>query len=291
MILENVGWGTHGKGDAAGRNAFAYICWPNETWLKDTIMQCVKQRDDSFIQFYRYPGQGADTISRDHVGAIILALYINQDWDELKWILDNLPWRLSRKYQQTIDFWLWQKSLKHKSWWIAQIFFLTVIFQLVLIIPWNWLLRRILGFKIIKPEDVNKPFKPIQKFRWINSCIYPHYALFLLAWQVKSLPGSILKWICNQLIRVEARNPIIKRIAGKKLSLEDYENYVPIAGFQWAGTLDRGVFHGLPRKLKEDETKQNDITKGMLDYFWFNIDKIDPKLMPLLKQSKPIIQY
>ena len=72
MLLERD-W-SDGKGDSVGRNAFAYICWPNETWLKDTILQCVKMGDDGFVQFYRYPGKGGDTMSRDHVGAILLAL-------------------------------------------------------------------------------------------------------------------------------------------------------------------------------------------------------------------------
>lgn len=291
MLLENLGWGDGGKGDAIGRNAFAYICWPNQTWLKTTILRCVRQSDNSFIQTYRYPEMGADTMSRDHVGAIIIALYVNGDYLELNWILDNLPWRLSRKYSQTIDFWLWQKSLKYNSWWISQVFLITVIIQLIFIIPWNFIVRTILGVKKVKLEDL--PFEYLWRDSWkskVHKLIYPHYALFLLAWQVKIMPNSWLKTFVNWLGRIESGNVVIDWIFGKRRTQKDYDSYKPTSSFVWARRLDTADDVEL-RPLTNEESKFNDLNRGMLDYLWFEIDKINPKLIQWLKKSKSIIQY
>lgn len=290
MILENTSWG-FGEGDAVGRNAFAYICWPNESWLKSSIMQCVKQRDDTYIQFYRYPEYGADTMSRDHVGAIMLALYINQDWDELNWILDNLPWRLSRKYRQTIDFWLWHRTLRYNSRWLGQLFLVTVLVQLVFIVPWNFLWRLILGIKKVRLEEL-----PVEYNWWgswkrkANKLIYPHFALFLLAWQVKTIRSSCLKSLVNWLGRIESGNVVIDWLFGKKRTLKDYQSYLPTSSFIWARRVDTADDVEL-RPLTEDEARFNDLNKGMLDYLYFEIDKIHPGLFSLIKENNPIIQY
>jgi hypothetical protein len=44
MILERLGYGEDGIGDSVGRNAFAYICWPDAAFLKESILQCIQAR-------------------------------------------------------------------------------------------------------------------------------------------------------------------------------------------------------------------------------------------------------
>lgn len=297
MLLEN----THGKGmgDASGRVAFAYIFFPQERWLKSSILSCIKERDDTFLQFYRYPGLGADTISRDHVTAIILAFYINRDRDELRWVLDNLPFRLSRRYWQTPDMWVWHRALRYEKWRypIAVVFYLMTLFQLILIVPWNFLMRLVLNARRIEPVDTDKPFKPINSKigRLLIKTIYPQYALFNLAWMVKVLPESMWKSACNFLIRLDARNPMLKVVAGGKMPPDMRSQYVPLGGFQWAGTIDRTHWYGLPRKLTPEESKYNDIMRGMIDYFDLGVDKIMEQsgdaIVEAIKQGKPILNY
>lgn len=296
MLLERLGYGDDGKGDSVGRNAFAYICWPNAPFLKESILRCIKMGDDGYLQFYRYPGKMADTMSRDHVGAIILAFYINRDEEELKWILDNLPWRISRKYSQTIDFWLWQKSIKWKSFWSAQLFYLINILFFLIVIPWNFLIRKIIGIKKIDLDNDPKFIKFQEKtWKWyLWKTIYPHFALFLLAWQIKILPGSRLKWILQKLLLLESVNVVIDAVLGKKISKEEWTEFKPTTSFIWSRRMEN-VDDIMLRRMTEEESVANDLNRGMLDYLYFQIDKImlefDDEIVEKIKNGEEIIQY
>lgn len=281
MILENISWDS--KGDSVGRNAFAYICYPNHAFLKYSIMQCVKQRDDTFVQFYRYPNEGADTISRDHVGAIILALYINRDNEELDWVLENLPWRLSRKYTQTIDFWLWHKSLKSRVY--GNLFLLLTMLMFIFVVPSNFLIRKIAGIKKLKYTDFpnNNPIKSK-----ILKLIYPQFALFLLAWQIKTVKDSWLKWLVQKLLLLDSGNVVIDAILGKKITKEKYDEFIQLTSFVWSRRMDTSDdVYITPMKMD-----CNDLNVAMLDYLYFGIDEImlkyDDKIINLIKQTKPI---
>lgn len=292
MILESLGWGDGGKGDSVGRNAFAYICYPNEGWLKDTILQCIKMGDDGYLQFYRYPNFGANTMSRDHVGAIILAFYINRDKEELKWVLDNIPWKLSRRHSQTIDFWIWHRALKYEKyrWWFSQILYLITILQFVLIIPWNFLIRNFLGIKKINLEKDPKFITFVGWKKWIHKAIYPHYALFLLSWQIKVLSNSWLKKIVQLLLQIESGNEVINAVLGKKMAWKRWD-YGP---FIWARRMDN-VNDVIPIKLIPEQSKYNNLNQAMVDYLYYGIDVImleyDDKIIRAIKDKAQIIQY
>lgn len=292
-------WEIDNSQDGIGRNAFAYICWPHLAFLKDTLLSCIKERDDTFLQFYRYPGKGADTMSRDHVGAIILAFYINRDEEELKWILDNLPWRLSRKYTQTIDFWLWQKSLKHKKFrfWISQLFFILNILMFFVILPLNWLIRKILRVKQYEIKDLNFPTnsKKFKKWeRWLSKLIYPHFALFLLVWQIKILPNCFLKTLLQKMLLIESKNFVLDHLLGKEMSEEDYNSFQPTTGFIWGASMDN-LIETYMAPANDTEMKFNDLNQGMLDYLWFNTDKIiensKNETFSRIKNGEQIIHY
>lgn len=299
MILEdrNAPWT---KGDSVGRNAFAYIFWPNQSFLKDTLMSCIKTRDDGYVQFYRYPNEGAKDMSRDHVSAIILALYINRDRTELEYVLNNLPLQLSRRYWQTPDFWLWQKALKAELggnrvqyWILKQLFFLLNTFLFCIIVPWNWFIKSVL---FVKKYDLTN----LENFKgwtgvkaWMyQKLLYPQFALYNMAWMVRTLRGQ--NSVLSSILKVEAGNFVIKAILGKKISKEEYGSYIPINGFQWAHIIETGR-DIVPRLLTKEETAYNDIMQGNLDYLYFGMDKImleyDDVLVEKIKNNEPIIFY
>jgi hypothetical protein len=302
MILERTDWNgdDDGKGDSVGRNAFAYICWPDQTYLKNSILDCIRVRDDSYLQFYRYPGFGADTISRDHIGAIIVAFYVNRDWKELDWILDNLPWRLSRKYTQTLDFWLWQTALKYRRNWKRYLFeylFLFLVMSMFLfVIPWNFLVRLVLGIKRVNLYD-NPKFVKFEEKSWkwyLNRTLYPHYALFLLAWQIKILSKSWFKKIVQFLLRFESRNIVIDAILGKEISNAKWKHFRPVTSFIWSRRIDN-VDDVVMRPMMDTESKFNDLNRGLLDYLYYRIDRImlefDDTIVESIKSGNKIIQY
>lgn len=296
MILERLGYGEDGIHDAVGRNAFEYICRPNEPFLKSTIMQCVKQRDDSYVQFYRYPDRGADTMSRDHAGAIILALYINRDQDELSWILNNLPWRLSRKHSQTIDFWIWQRALKGKSFILSQVFFILTLIQFILIIPWNWLIRTILSVKKVDPHNNPKwvKFRP-KSWKWyLQKTLYPHYALFFLAWQLKVVRQSWFGWIVRWFVAIESGNIVIDALLKGSMPETDWKSYKPTTSFIWSRRMDSSDdVYIVP--MSEERARYNDLNRSMIDYLHFGIDKIMLKypdsIVRSIKNKEQIITY
>lgn len=294
------GNGYWGGGDSIGRNAFYYIFHPDQQWLKDTLMSCIKVRDDGYVQFYRYPNRGADTMSRDHVSAIILALYVNRDWDELGFILKNLPLQLSRRYWQTVDFWLWQKTLKatienkpKKRFVLRQSFLLLNLLMFVITVPHNALIRFLLQVKSVEVGSVRTKVQSKWK-NWIyQKLIYPQFALYNLAFMLKTLNAeqSILAWI----LRFDAKNPVLKRtLGGNQISKEFYESYTPATGFRYAGVYDNYTDHDV-FTLSPDLSEFNDLNKSNLDYFYFQIDEImqrfDPKIINQIKQHKPIIFY
>ncbi len=285
------------KGDSIGRNAFFYIFHPNVSWLKETLLSCVKLRDDGYIQFYRYPNEGAETMSRDHVSAIILALYLNRDYTELKWILDNLPLQLSRRYWQTLDFWLWQKTLKAeikgnniKRFVLRESFFLLNFLMFLIVVPWNFLLLKVILQD--RPLKIDEPLENVPKWkRWIyQKMVYPHFALYNLSWMIWSLKGqnSLLSW----LLRLDAFNPVIKAQLGKPLTKKDYESYQPLSCFHTSTRLSY-LHDQRVRRLTEEESKENDICKSNLDYFYYGYSEImqrfDAKIIEKIKSNQPII--
>jgi len=297
MILENESWDEYkGKGDSVGRNAFLYICQPQLSFLKETLMSCVKVQDNTLIQTYRYPNFGADTQSRDHLGAIILALYINQDWDELSLILDNLPWRISRKYRQTIDFWLWHRSINPKVHPImkkvySNLFILLNILLFLIIIPYNKIIRLILGIYQLKPiYQSTEPNKRLDK-NILAKTIYPGFAFFLLTWQLKTIPESWFKSGLKRLLSFELLNPVTEHLLkGSELNENEYKPMIP---FIWSGYLDNSSNRS--RTVFEDnELKGLDLNKIMLQYLNTPIldimlkRPINQRLITNIKTNKPI---
>lgn len=300
MILENESWDEYkGKGDSVGRNAFLYICQPQLSFLKETLMACVKVQDNTLVQTYRYPNFGADTQSRDHLGAIILALYINHDWEELSLILDNLPWRISRKYRQTIDFWLWHKSINPKVPTIIKkiysiLFLIINILLFLIIIPYNKLIRLILGIYQLQPiYQSTSPNKRLDK-NILARTIYPGFAFFLLTWQLKTIPENWLKKGLKRLLSFELTNPVTKHLLKGSNLNKELQEYKPMIPFLWSGYLDNSS----NRSRTVLETEQGlDLNKIMLQYLNTPIldimlkRPINQRLINNIKTNNPITNF
>ena len=304
MVLENGDIWT--RGDSLGRVAFFYIFHPNCSFLKETIFKCIKQRDDGYIQFYRYLDDGAESQSRDHVSAVILALWFNHDHDELKWILDNLPLQLSRRYWQTLDFWLWQKSLKAllegekvKYQIFRHLFLILNVLIFILTVPFNLIIKALTGVRSYDIGQISasgiEPEVKIKKWRrrLYQKLTYPTYALYNLAWMIKSLrlEDSILTSMLRLITKKD--NLVIKQLLTKAkiITEEEYLGYNPINTFQWAGEINNLSIDRHIRRLTPEEIKYNDLTKANLDYLYYDIDKLNPRLIQEIKLNNSPIFY
>lgn len=297
-------WEINNTQDGLGRNAFLYINYPNQKWLKESLLRCIKQRDDSFIQFYRYPEKGADHQSRDHVAAVILALYLNHDWKELEFILDNLPWRISRRYSQTIDFWLWQRTLrfeikqKHRiKNLLSYTWLFLILLQSVLVVPINFIIRKLLHIRVLNLEDF--PNDNVQQFKGslkkiLSKLIYPQFSLFTLTFQLKTIKkGSII----NKLIRMILYQDINKEnnlvlnylLTNNPITTTQYNKYKGLTSFIWSRRLDT-TDEVYINKMNQSQKQYNDINKSMLDYCYLQLDKIieNKHLIETIKNDKNI---
>ena len=293
-------WGDNGKGDSVGNVAFEYICYPNQKWLKDSIFQCIKQRDDTYIQFYRYPKFGADTMSRDHAAAIILALYINRDHDDLNFVLSNLPSRLSRRHIQTPDFWLWQKYLKaklngnsRKLYFCRDLYLGLNILMFSLVLPFNFLLRTFLGIKKLEVEDIyNKRITGWR--RMVGKLLYPDFAFFTLCWQVRVVEECFLKEILVKILEYGSFNIILQYIlTGRRISENEFNTFRTISSNFWSRRWDSYIDFGI-RYLDEEESRFNDINLSLLNYCYRQLDKIAlefPEVFDEIKRNGSPINY
>ncbi len=301
-------WEKNNTQDGLGRNAFLYINYPNQKWLKESLFKCIKQRDDSFIQFYRYPGKGADHQSRDHVAGVILALYLNKDWKELEFILDNLPWRISRRYTQTIDFWLWQRTLRFElkqkhgiKNLLSYTWLFLILLQSALVIPINFIIRKLLNIRVLNLEDF--PNENVQQFKGslkkiLSKLIYPQFSLFTLTFQLMTIKkGSLI----NKLIRkiliqdINKKNNLVLNylLSNKPITTTQYNRYKGLTSFIWSRRLDT-TDEVYINKMNDNEKQSNDINQSMLDYCYFQLDKIlyvFPHTFEKFKHDKNILDY
>ena len=297
-------WEINNTQDGLGRNAFLYINYPNQKWLKESILRCIKQRDDSFIQFYRYPGKGADHQSRDHVAAVILALYLNKDWKDLEFILDNLPWRISRRYTQTIDFWLWQRTLrfelkqKHRiKNLLSYTWLFLILLQSVLVVPINFIIRKLLHIRVLNLEDF--PNDNVQQFKGslkktLSKLIYPQFSLFTLTFQLKtikkgSLINKLIRMILYQDINKENNLVLNYLLTNNPITTTQYNKYKGLTSFIWSRRLDT-TDEVYINKMNQSQKQYNDINKSMLDYCYLQLDKIieNKHLIETIKNDKNI---
>ena len=125
----------------------------------------------------------------------------------------------------------------------------------------------------------------------MNKICYPHFALFLLAWQVKVLPESIFKWILQKLLSIESRNIVIDAVLGKQI---DKIKYIPTTSFIWSRRMDN-FDDILLRKMSDEESAYNDLNRCMIDYLYFGIDRImlesPHEIIRSIKNKNQIITY
>lgn len=111
----------NGRGDALYRTSLAYIAY-GDLKLKEDIMSCFRafnmmnRRDNELVQGARAPFRYCeDDFSRDQYIMAMSALYIRGDYDEVKWIADRIPFRLSRRFKMTPTLYYWTKSLSNSN--------------------------------------------------------------------------------------------------------------------------------------------------------------------------------
>lgn len=251
---------THGKGDALWRTSYAYIVY-HEKMLFKGIMSCFKrvyQDDGTYIyQAERYPGYGSETVSRDQVAGALTALKYHGHDEEFNDISKNLRWKLSNKYNQTLDFYLWHKGVAGNRF-LLELYFFVAILQMCIVVPWNWLMRLIGNFKSV-PQKEYQGGVPSHELTWIRRAaariMFPTYAYFIQCFQVHVTPGNsilkrILKWL--MLMECESSNYVLQLILGGSVDIEQMKEYHSMRTYRWSARLDETTNRTLIKRTPEE---------------------------------------
>jgi hypothetical protein len=282
MFLQNTPWDKdNGKHDALFRTGFAYAVY-GEKVLRDGIMSCMNIGvfwffDEEFLVPYRYPAVGYQlTTSRDQLSGAIIGLAINGDWDKIQWICDNLKWKISDKFNQTIDFYLWQKSMNESNnrKLYGLLFHLVSLVMVSLVLPWNAFIRFIGGYKSVNQDDFKSesPDTLSRATKVMNKMMYPTFAFFIWVWQVYVSPNSIIKRPLQLLMRLECEksNYVLRMLLGdKNIYLDQITDYKSMHGLRWNNRLDKSTNDGM-WTLSDDEKKFNDLDSDMLRWCYLN---------------------
>lgn len=248
-----------GKGDALGRTALASIVFCDERALRYLfhVAVCYDSQKDR-IKVWRHP-RSEDTVSRDHVAMLLIALYISGGSLQVlsKVLIKDLKFRLSDRHVQTPDFWLWTQSLLRP--WVGYVWQIFSILQFAFVVPWNWFWREL-------TEDLPEDWR-----RVTDKLQYPTYALFIFAWQCYCTPRGPLRNLLGWIARrdAEPENYVIRGLLGQKIPAEFVKNYRSKKGLSWSNRSTSASRVPLPVASAKD-IEFNDLDGQCLRWVYFN---------------------
>ena len=261
ILTNNKVWGTQGKGDAMWRTTL-YGCYLEQKFMSNDILDSLKPLFDS-EKLLRHPDESKG-ISRDQIAMLLCFLQIGEYEFSKEEVLRKLKWKLSDFHSQTIDFWLWHKSL-NGSRVFSTLFILFTFVQFLFILPYNWLLRKIGGFKTVPSWQYE--YKEKSAFQELIADIrYPDYAWFILIHQVICIRDSRLRRLLERflLLGCEESNLLLRTLlGGYKVTETDIYYYESFSNIRWNNRLD-GTANESMYKLTEEEKGEFDMDRELL---------------------------
>lgn len=255
----------HGNHDALFRTSLAYIVY-KEPEMMNAIISCFELDENDNLKIYRHKDYGSENVSRDQIALAFIALKISGRNALLSNFSKSLKWKLSERFNQTIDFWLWHKAL-YGSRVFSTLLYLLLIPYMLFSVSLNYLIRAICGFKSVSQKD----FVPSLYFAlpsWkqkMSKLIYPSFAMFIMALQLFVLPKHPLKSVLQKILLFDSEKDnyfLINMLSGKTLYDDDY---IPMRGIRWNSRLDDTNDNGLRKMLKYEIGKYN-LDKDLLKF-------------------------
>lgn len=252
MLQINQLWdstGDNGKGDSIGRTFEAYYTYSDKRFVT-AIKSCwvkINTKTGYYYQGYRFPTHDDKTLSRDHYLNTILTLIASGHTEtEIKEFVTHVNWKLSEKYNQTLDLWLWSRAAA--GIWYAKILSPVIDIALLSI---NVLCQKFCyAIAPFKPELSQEEFcstpKPV-KTKWlkiVGTALFPSYTMTQMAWKInfskKSISKSILKWLLLKI--VNKHNYVVKLLLDDStVTKEQVYSYKPMLGGRWDGILNPSI--------------------------------------------------
>ncbi len=274
--------GGDGKHDCLWRTALAYITYGDEELL-DGIIECYKPIGNTETQAMKYyqvcresTGYGAENVSRDQVIMSLVALDINGPSLIKKEFANKIRFKLSDRSFMTPDMWLWVKYIGGSKI-TPYIYFIVAFITLSISNTWNWVARKILGYKDRSQKGWNdyyaayyhekrKGYNFLQKM--IHSSITPSFSYHLTSWMISTLPNHLKKplgWLIR--LGIEKSNLLLQMITGATVDYDDVMNYRPMVGtFRPQSRLDGSstMYIKLPTAGEEKRIWDNQMDKDII---------------------------
>ena len=250
----------NGEGDALWRTGIAYITTPLEKYKKG-ILRAFRKKENGKYQACRCnPIFGENDVSRDQVILAWTALYINNDIDELTELVKKTPFRLSKRYIQTITMWFWARGLTGNKFAAALgQFFLS--FELSIDIVVNLIIKKLVKYKDYPSEELEAMMsEPDPKETWhekgeslryefldkkwkekLWKWNFPGYGLHLAAWTNYTGPKNIFNRYNNWLINIDMSqyNLLLKLLTYQDVTNDEINNFKPREEWIWSSRFDK----------------------------------------------------
>ena len=251
MMLEmNYNWnptGDSGRGDSIGRTFEAYYAYRDERFV-DAVKNCwVRIEDDGgyFYQGYRFPTHVDSDMSRDHLFNTVLMLIASGHSKEyIKEFVTHVQWKISGRYSQTLDLWLWMRAVSG-IWWAKILSPIVDIPILAINVLWQKIIYEITPFS----EELSQEefcsisnYKKTNRMKKMGAMLFPSYTITQYAWKLhymeSSLSKKILKWL---LLKISNKHNYVVRLLledKNKPTKEQVYSYKPMMGGRWDGILN-----------------------------------------------------
>lgn len=246
-----------GGRDGLYRTSFAYITYEEEALLEG-LKSCIKETSSS-VKCFRYPGYNVGDCSRDQVSALICAA-VYKDLPFKDSLLNKLPYRLSKKFKQTPDMWMWVQALRGNRVF-ELLFLLTTLVMTVFRTAWIKVIEKVVGVKKYKGiEDWIKNHE--LKHDNLIHLQFEDFAMYLLVWQLYVMRDSFLKRLTLKVCKwdIDKDNLLLRMMCGEDVEKENIENFPATTCNVWAKKKD-DVHHCNCRILSDE---RNALYKDLL---------------------------
>lgn len=277
-----------GRGDAVLRTSRAYLTWGRPE-MKQGILSCFRKFNMQDYPNSKYwyqgarcnPRHGEDDMSRDQLSGAFYALLIRGDKEECLEIIRHTPFKISRRFIMSPDFWLWTKAVQGKK--MAEVlWYLFYVVTLPFTFLWNGLVNLILGYKEINQKnyssaEVAAKHSKYNKFqKMLDRSLYPAFASHHIGWYMECLPNSFLKRCVQKILmtQTEKGNYIERLLYGDKtVTQAEVDSYIPMTEYRWSSKLDgndsaSGTIPPVWDTDLVEKLKINQLDKDMLIWLW-----------------------
>ena len=226
--------------------------------LERAILYCYEYSFVTNAFEYRRHPEIETPISRDQIAMLLLKFWSEGETELIKMHSKNLKWDFGGIHKQTIDFWLWHRALARGSRGVVFLSLVAVTHPVML--GWNWLLKKIGGFRTTRKGDIGhiitKREGKLQ--RRIAKLLYPAYAEYILVQQVLSMPETALRRMVERILLwgIERDNWYLRTLLGDMHVTDAHLfGYVPFESNEWNNRFDGTVEMRrlLPEQINELE--------------------------------------